>query len=277
MEIPILSISNSEIGRKELPDQFSEPVNSDIIRRAVQVIELNNRQPYGAKSDAGKRHSAKLSRRRRDYRGSYGIGISRVPRKIMSRRGARFNMKGAFAPGTVGGRRAHPPKARLWKQKINRKERRKAIRSALAATMIRQAVEKRGHKLPEKYPFVIENKLEKISRTKQMYEALCNLGFKPELERAGRRGGRGKGVRGRGKRTKSSLLIIVSDQCNAIRASSNISGVEGCTVGRLNARLLAPGGMPGRITLFSEGAIDKLKEKMLFSQKTRRGRTQKTE
>ena len=33
----------------------------------------------------------------------------------------------------------------------------------------------------------------------------------------------------------------------------------------LNAELLAPGGQPGRITLFTEGAIDRLKKENLFS------------
>ena len=41
----------------------------------------------------------------------------------MSRSGTRLNFTGAFAPGTVGGRRAHPPKAeKNWQEKVNKKD-----------------------------------------------------------------------------------------------------------------------------------------------------------
>ncbi len=111
MKIPILNISKEEIGKQEMPVQFEEEIRLDLIKRAVIAIKNNERQAYGADPMAGKRASAKLSRRRHVYKTSYGIGISRVPRKIMSSRGTRMNWVGAFAPGTVGGRKAHPPKA----------------------------------------------------------------------------------------------------------------------------------------------------------------------
>ena len=54
--------------------------------------------------------------------------------------------RGAEAPNTVGGRRAHPPKAeKEWELKINSKERKKAFRSALAATAQESYVSARGH------------------------------------------------------------------------------------------------------------------------------------
>ena len=158
MKLSIIDKTNAQKGKKELPAQFNEAVRPDIILRAVLSIQSNKRQKYGAFSEAGKRPSAKLSRRRRDYRGSYGIGISRVPRKILSRRGTRMNWAGAFAPGMVGGRRAHPPKAdKEWSQKINKKERRKAIRSAMSATMNKELISLRGQLMPENYQFIIDN------------------------------------------------------------------------------------------------------------------------
>ena len=131
MKLPIYTLTKSETGKKDLPVQFSELIRPDLIERAVFTIQSNKRQPYGADPRAGLRHCGNLSRRRNNYKTSYGHGISRVPRKILSSRGTRFNWAGAIAPGTVGGRRAHPPKAdKVWSQKINKKERRKAIRSA---------------------------------------------------------------------------------------------------------------------------------------------------
>ena len=136
MDLAVYGITKVEVNRKKLPEQFSELIRPDLIERAVFAIQSHKKQPYGASPEAGKRHSARISRRRHKYKTSYGHGISRVPRKIMSHRGERFNWVGALAPGTVGGRRAHPPKAeKIVDQKINKKERKKAIRSALAATL----------------------------------------------------------------------------------------------------------------------------------------------
>ena len=117
MKLKIISTENKAIGEVNLPSQFNEPVRPDLIKRAVHALQANRRQPYGASEEAGKRHSAYLSKRRRKYRGTYGIGQSRTPRKVMTRRGTQFFYVGAFAPQTVGGRRAHPPKSKKnwWK------------------------------------------------------------------------------------------------------------------------------------------------------------------
>ena len=129
MKLDILDISKNNVGEVELPMQFNEVIREDLVKRAFLVIRSNKRQAYGAKPEAGKRASANLSKRRRKYRGMYGFGISRTPRKILSRRGTRMYWVGAVAPNTVGGRRAHPPKAeKIMQKKINKKERKKAIR-----------------------------------------------------------------------------------------------------------------------------------------------------
>ena len=66
-----------------------------------------------------------------------------VPRVKGSRHPA--GSKAAFIPQATGGRKAHPPKTeRIIHEKINRKERRLAIRSAVAATANREMVEGRG-------------------------------------------------------------------------------------------------------------------------------------
>ena len=175
MKAKIRTITGVETKDVVFPPQFKEEVRPDMIKRAVLAIQSHNLQPYGASQKAGKQHSTKISRRRHNYKGSYGHGISRVPRKILSRNGTRMNWVGAFAPGTVGGRRAHPPKAgKITEQKINKKERRKAIRSALSASIIKEIVMQRGHKVKE-YPLVIEEKAEKISKTKQPLVSLKRL------------------------------------------------------------------------------------------------------
>jgi len=269
MKIKILSLAKQEKGAIELPPQFSETVRPDLIKRAVLAAMANKRQPYGVSAEAGKKSVSKLSKRRQHYRGMYGKGISRTPRKIMSRSGSQMRWVGAFAPQTVGGRRAHPPKAsKIWSQKINRKERRKAIRSAMAATLAKEIVRQRGHLVPENYPFVIDSKIEAISKTKGIIEALEKIGFEKELERVGKkiiRAGKGKS-RGRKYKRVRGMLIVVSENCPAVKACQNVPGVEIAEVRKLNAELLAPGTAVGRMTVFSEKAVELIERDRLFTE-----------
>lgn len=267
MKLNILDSSNNKVGELKLPSQFEEAPRPDLIHRAVLAIQSHNRQPYAASEGAGKRASAKLSRRRRKYRGSYGFGISRVPRKILTRRGTRMNWVGAFAPGTVGGRRAHPPKMeKLWENKMNEKERKKAIRSAIAATTIKNIVEERGHLVPDNYPFLLDDKFESIDKTKTVISSFKKLGLENELARVedkSIRAGRGKS-RGRKYRTKKGPLIVVSGPGKLSKAASNIPGVDVVEVKSLNAELLAPGGKPGRMTLWTSSAINAIEKEKMF-------------
>lgn len=267
MDIPVYTLSKTEVKKKKMPIQFSEMIRPDLIAKAIQAIRMNRRQRYGASPDAGKRSSAKISRRRRDYKTSYGHGISRVPRKIHSHRGIRFNWVAAFAPGTVGGRRSHPAKAeKIWDLKINKKERRKAIRSALAATLIPSLITERGHIIPKGFPFIIENKLEDMQKTADVKKVLEDFGFSEELLRASVkkvRAGKGK-YRGRKYKKRKGPLMVVSKECSLITVAKNIPGVEVVEVNRLNAELLAPGCHIGRLTIFTEAAIERLEKEKLF-------------
>jgi len=261
MKIPVFDKDKRELKQKEMPKQFSEKVREDLIHRAVVTIQSNSRQPYGAYERAGMNVSAKLSRRRKDWKGSYGHGMARTPRKSLSHRGTRFNWVGALAPNTRGGRRAHPPKAdRIWDKKLNTKERRKAICSALSATIIPEMVKSRGHKLPKEFPFLLSTDIETIDKTKDVMTLLKTLGFKEDLDRTDDkilRAGKGKN-RGRPYKIKKSILFVVSKNCPLNKSALNISGVDIVTPDHLNAELLAPGNNPGRLTLYTEGAVDKI-------------------
>ncbi len=213
------------------------------------------------------RHSSTLSKRRRKYRGCYGFGISRVNRKIHSRRGTRMFWVGTFSPQTVGGRRAHAPKSeKILEKFINKKENRKAIRSAMAATLNKNVVQERGHLIPEEYPFIIDGSFETLSKTKDIKQALLKLGFAEEIERSllkKVRAGIGK-MRGRKYRRKKSLLIVVNETCPLSKAAKNIPGIDITVVKALNAEILAPGTMSGRVTLWTTKAIDTINNDNLF-------------
>jgi len=233
----------------DLPKIFEADFRPDLIHRASVSINANSRQPYAPKPDAGMRHSVSTWGK--------GHGVSRVQR-------LKGSSIAAQSPNNVGGRRAHPPRVDEKRgKKMNRKEMRLARLSALAAIADEQKVRARGHKLPENMtvPIVIESEFEKIDKTKDAVAVLEKLGLEDEMQRAENgkriRAGRGK-MRGRKYRIRKSLLVVLSGKCPAIRSFSNLTGVDVACVDSLNVELLAPGGLPGRLTVMSETALDRL-------------------
>ena len=266
MKAKVLDINGREVEAIDLPTQFSEPLNKTLIKRAVLAIQFNKRQSYGAFSRAGMRASAKLSRRRGEYKGAYNHGISRVPRKSLWKRGTQFGWVGAFMPGVVGGRRAHPPKPEKdFTKKVNKKENRKAIRSAISATLNPELV-KQHHKLPLIFPLILESKFEALNKTKQVKEVLEKIGLKEELRRISVkkvRAGKGKS-RGRKYKVKTGPLIVIAKSCSLEKASRNLQGIQIVPVNSLNTELLAPGTVPGRLVIWTKDAIEKMKSGELF-------------
>ena len=49
-----------------------------------------------------------------------------------------------------------------------------------------------------------------------------------------------------------------------IKSAGNILGIDVCEVKNINAELLAPGAVPGRVTLWSKGAVELLGKEKLF-------------
>lgn len=159
MKAEIISIEGQKKGSFELPKIFESEIRTDLIRRAYDAEQSLKKPKYGSFYMAGKMNSAtkQMKHARDGYKAHYGQGISRVPRKAMSRRGTRFFWVGAFAPGMRGGRPAHPPKPYTNPIKlINQKEKKKAFYSALSASKI----------------IVIENKFEDIKKTKDIIKAV---------------------------------------------------------------------------------------------------------
>ena len=278
MKAKVLDISGNVLREVELPAVFSEEFRPDLIKKAVLSLQSRRFQPKGAYKLAGKDTSAESW--------GPGYGVSRVPRIKTGRRAARV-------PQAVGGRRAHPPKVeKELLKKINKKERWKALRSAIAATADPSLVKARGHKFSEdvSLPIVVENALVTLSKTAEVEAFLKAVGIWEDVLRAKRkkvRAGRGK-MRGRRYRRKKSVLFVISgDEMPAVegkeekeerkkekgekgqsehgggllpleRSARNLPGVDVCRVAALNVELLAPGTHPGRLTVWTEDAISKL-------------------
>jgi large subunit ribosomal protein L4e len=256
MKANVIDLSGNVISQVELPPVFDEEYRPDLIKRAVLAAQANRLQPYGPHFYAGMNTSARSW--------GPGHGVSRVPRVVNSRRAAGI-------PMARGGRRSHPPMPEADRtEKINIKERRKAIRSAIAATASSELVSARGHLFSREVPIVAENAIEGLTKTVEVRNFLVAAGLWGDVERAkfGKsiRAGKGK-MRGRKYKGRKSLLIVAGKDQGLGKAARNLPGVDFVTVDGLNAELLAPGTHAGRLTVWTESSLQRLLDKS--SQETR--------
>jgi large subunit ribosomal protein L4e len=246
----IFDLQGKPAGKTNLPTVFETPLRPDVIKRAVLAIQSSRIQPQGRDPMAGKKTSA-------ESRGT-GMGIARIPR--VKGGGGRA----AFAPSTVGGRQPHPPRAeKKIVKRIPKKEARLALFSAIAATASKENVASRGHAIDDvpQIPLIVTGSIEALTKTKEVEEALTNLGVLSDLDRvkASRNIRAGKGKR-RGRKIKQAVgpLIVVAENKGLAKAASNLPGVDVAIVKNLNAEMLAPGTHAGRLTLWSNTAIEQL-------------------
>ncbi|MDY6764176.1 MAG: 50S ribosomal protein L4 [Halobacteria archaeon] len=250
MKVKLYSNDGSQDESVDLPDAFEEAYRPDLIQRAFLAANANSKQPYGADPFAGLRTSA-------ESWGS-GRGAAHVPRIKNGRRAARV-------PHVKGGRKAHPPKSeKKIGEKVNKKERKKAVRSAVAATANRDLVSQRGHRFSDdvELPVVMNDGFEDLVKTREVVEVLENIGLHEDIERAdeGRkiRSGRGK-TRGRKYKTPRSILFVTAKE--NFKAARNLAGADVVSAENLSVLDLAPGGVAGRLTVWTEPALEVLNER----------------
>ncbi len=171
----------------------------------------------------------------------------------------------AFAPGTVGGRAAHPPVSeKKIAKKITKNERRMALHSAIAATASKENAEARGHIVDDvkDFPLVVTDDIQSVKKLKDLKAALINLGVWPDVYRVKEsikvRAGKGK-MRGRRKKHAVGPLIVVNADEGIVKAANNLPGVDVANVKNLNAELLAPGTHAGRLTVWTKDSVEALK------------------
>ena len=244
--VKIIGVDGKDAGELSLPQVFSTVLRKDIITKAVVAQQSHRFQPQGRNPMAGKRTTAE----------SFGVGrgISRVPRI-----GGHGPLSGtaAFAPGTMGGRTAFPPvTTKRIAKTINKKERRLALDSAIAATGSKELVKLRGHKFDEdiELPLVVSDEVEKFARSSAAKTLLVTIGVRDDLERVKD----SKKIKGKHRKHSVGPLVVVSDYQGAHKAFGNFEGVDVVRVKDLSVEALAPGTQPGRLTIWTESAIKNL-------------------
>jgi large subunit ribosomal protein L4e len=247
MKAEVKTLDGAVAREIELPVIFDEEYRPDLIKRTVIALQSRRYQPHGTHPYAGMRTSAASW-------GS-GRGVAQLPRLKNGSRVARV-------PQAVGGRAAHPPKVeKVLVRKVNKQEKRKALRSAIAATTNPELIGARGHLFEGSGPVVFEDAFEQLERTSEIIAVLKAAALYADVERAKDskkvRAGRGK-MRGRRYKQRKSLLIVTGEE--PLRAARNLSGVDAVSVAQLNTELLAPGTQAGRLTVWTESALRQLEE-----------------
>lgn len=248
MNATVRNLDGSDAGDVDLPEIFKTDFRPDLIKRAVQAAQANRRQDYGTDEFAGLRTPAESF-------GS-GRGMAHVPRS---------NGQGRRVPQTVKGRVAHPPKAETDRGlDMNNKERKLAVRSAIAATADAEVVAERGHAFDDDaaLPLVVSDEFEDLLKTKEVVEFLEAVGVHADIERAddGKsvRAGRGTS-RGRKYQEPKSILFVTSEEPS--KAARNLAGADVATAPNVSAEDLAPGTAPGRLTIWTESALEEVAER----------------
>ncbi len=239
----IFDLEGKDVGKVKLPAVFQTTYRPDVIKRAVVSMQSHRIQPQGRDVMAGKHTVAE----------SLGVGRGK----------SRISI--AFAPGTVGGRAAHPPVSeKKISKKIIKNEKRLALHSAIAATGLKENAEARGHIVDDvkDFPLVVTDDLQSVKKVKDLKAALINLGVWPDVYRVKEsikvRAGKGK-MRGRRKKHAVGPLIVINVDDGVVKAANNLTGVDVAYVKNLNAELLAPGTHAGRLTVWTKDSVEELR------------------
>jgi len=239
-----------------LPGLFDTKPREDITSKAFQSFKFMLMQPYSHDPRAGRKHvaSGRISHRRHEWGGHYGKGISRIPRKLMYRRGTQFYWVGAEVTSARGGRRVHGPKLIKAPKKINKQEFVLALHSALASTFDSSFVSKRYSSLSSPIKsIVIESKLDNM-KSKELLNLIKKIfpNISIILQKKVVRAGKGK-LRGRKYKSISGLLLVKGKDENI-----KTPGIDIVSASELSLMDLYP---LGRLAIYTEKAIKELESR----------------
>ena len=255
MKVATYTTTGTKSEEIELPLVFSTPYRRDIIHKAYTNLNSHKFQPQGRHPTAGMDVVADSNDP------PTGQGVSRVAR--MRGGGGGRQGQGGEVASTRGGRQAHPPIVeKVIYKKLNKKENKLALCSAIAATTSKELVELRGHKVEgiESFPIVISDDIESVSKTDEMIKILESLKLMQDVNRLESRKHRsGKpSLRGRSKKVGKSILFVTKDTSKISKAVGAVPGVEATSAKNLSVLDLAPGSDPIRLTVYSKSAIEEI-------------------
>lgn len=254
MKATIYDLEGNKKKEMDLPKVFETKIREDIALKLYESEKYIYQHPSAPSKEGGKHHSASgtISHTRHDWKGHYGKGISRAPRKTMWRRGTQFFWIGAEVPGARGGRRAHPPRVQKRERKINQNEVKIAVNSAIAATANSAFVRKRYSSFKNlniKLPIILESVPKKTKDLVVILKKVFGNSLKGIIRQKSVRTGKGK-TRGRKYKSNAGAILLTS------KGESLKTGIiKAVPVRNIKISDLYP---LGRIALFTEKAIEEI-------------------
>ncbi len=256
MQAKVLDLEGHEGDSLDLPPVFNTPLREDVINRVFVAQATHSMQPQGRDPLAGERTSAESGHP------PTGRGISRIPR-VKGERYSKSGMAGAVA-STVHGRMPHPPRSeKVLRKEINPKERYLAVASAIAATADKSLVLKRGHKFSSNLPIIVSNELENITKARDLKKFLTAVGADKDIERAGNRKKKVTSALSRRTRPGVGPLIVVANTSKLKAASKSFVGLSVASSSSLSVLDLAPGSIPGRLTIWTKDSLGGISKNVL--------------
>jgi large subunit ribosomal protein L4e len=239
----------------ELPLIFSTPFRRELIHKAYTNLTSHKFQPQGRHPSAGQDVVADSNDP------PTGQGVSRVARATGG--GGGRQGQGAEVASTRGGRQAHPPIVeKVIYKKLNKKENKLALCSAIAATSSKDLIKSRGHKIEgiESFPIIVTDDIESINKTSEISKVLESLKLSQDMKRLESRKPRSgqSRLRGRSKKVGKSVLFVTKNSENISKAIGALPGIEVKNVKDLSVLDLAPGSDPIRLTVYSKSAIEEI-------------------
>ncbi len=108
---------------------------------------------------------------------------------------------------------------------------------------------------------IVDDAIEGLTKVKEVEATFASLGIMDDITRVRNsrkvRAGKGK-HRGRKMKQAVGPLIVVVNGKGLAGAACNVPGVQVTSVANLNTEMLAPGTHPGRLTLWTNSALESL-------------------
>ncbi|MSS75246.1 50S ribosomal protein L4 [Candidatus Pacearchaeota archaeon] len=253
MKVALFDTKGKEKAQVMLPAVFNTPVREDLVKKAYEAEKFSLMQSYGPDPRAGRKHSASgtISHARHKWKGHYGKGISRIPRKAMWRRGSQFLWVGAEVSNTRGGRSVHAASRVKAFRKINQKERVRALQIGIAATAQPTFLAAHYPSLTKVIsPVILEALPKKVQELKGAFQAILGDATETAFRVRSVRHGKGK-LRGRRHKSTAGALVVVGS-----KEQQSFAGLEVISAKELMIHHIYP---LGRMAVYTQAALEELK------------------
>mgnify|MGYP001612998353 CR=1 FL=1 len=253
MKVTLFDAQGKNKSQVDLPVVFNTPIREDLVKKAYEAEKFTLMQSYGPDPRAGRKHSASgtISHARHKWKGHYGKGISRIPRKAMWRRGSQFLWVGAEVSSTRGGRSIHAASRVKAFRKINQKERTRALHIGIAATAQPTLLQAHYPSLTKIIsPVILEALPKKVQELKAVFHTILGDATDTAFKVRAVRHGKGK-LRGRRYKSSAGALVVVGS-----KEPQSFAGLEVVSAKELMMHHVYP---LGRMAVYTQAALEELK------------------